>query len=106
MSALNALRRVQMASILLLFLCSAPLVLWRTATIAITFSFTRTMRASFERSTEEALKRTLRGVLWYRARVAHAVLTRADFNRAKARSSGTVATILTWRPTGSFPHGP
>jgi hypothetical protein len=39
--ALNALRRVQTGMVSLLFLWSAPLVLWRLETIAITFSFTR-----------------------------------------------------------------
>jgi hypothetical protein len=57
------------------------------------------------------LKRTLRGVPWYRARIAPAVLTRADFNRAKAKSTGTIApgmiaTILLAQPSDAFPHGP
>jgi hypothetical protein len=63
-------------------------------------------RASWERSTEEALKRTLCVVPWYRARIAPAVLTRADFNRAKARSTGTIATMLLAQRSGAFPHGP
>src|ERR1700683_70340 len=92
--SLNAQRRVQLGMLRCLIHCSPPLVLWRVETIAITFSFTRGARASCERSTEEALKRTLRGVPWYRARIAHAVLTRADFNRARVRSSGTIATCM------------
>jgi len=35
---------------------SAPLVLWRMKTMAITFSFTRTLRATWERSTEVAFE--------------------------------------------------
>ena len=103
---LNAQQGVQLGSSFLFIHRSAPLVLWRTATVAATFSFTRTERASCERLTEVALKRTLRGLPWYRARIAPAVLTRADFNRAKARSTGTVATILLAQPSDAFPHGP
>lgn len=109
--ALNAQQRVQLGMLRCLIHCSPPLVLWRVETIAITFSFTRSARASCERSTEEALKRTLRGVPWYRARIAPAVLTRADFNRAKARSTGSIATgmiatIPLAQPSDAFPHGP
>jgi hypothetical protein len=63
-------------------------------------------RASCERLPEEALKRTLRVLPWYRARIAPSVLTRADFSEAKARSSGTIATILVTRPSTSFSNGP
>jgi hypothetical protein len=55
---------------------------------------------------EVALKRTLRGLPWYRARIAPAVLTRADFGWAKAKASGTIATILLTQPSSVFVHGP
>jgi hypothetical protein len=55
---------------------------------------------------EVALKRTLRGLPWYRARIAPAVLTRADFGWAKARAGGTIATILITQPSTAFVHGP
>ncbi|MGB8539183.1 MAG: hypothetical protein WCD57_22355 [Acidobacteriaceae bacterium] len=52
------------------------------------------------------MKRTLRGLPWYRARIAPAVLTRADFGWAKARASGSIATIMVTRASTTFPHGP
>src|ERR1700733_4788856 len=109
--ALNAQQWVQLGCFHGLIPCSPTLVLWRKETIAITFSFTRSARASCERLTEVALKRTLRVVPWYRARIAPAVLTRADFNWAKARSTGTIATsmiatILLTQPSDAFAHGP
>jgi hypothetical protein len=55
---------------------------------------------------EVALKKTLRELPWYRARIAPAVLTRADFGWAKARASGTIATIVLTQPSTTFPHGP
>jgi hypothetical protein len=55
---------------------------------------------------EVALKKTLRELPWYRARIAPALLTRADFGWAKARASGTIATILVTKRSTTFPHGP
>jgi len=55
---------------------------------------------------EVALKRTLPGLVWYRARIAPAVLTRADFGWAKAGASGRIATILVTQATTAFVHGP
>ena len=43
--ALNAQQRVQLGTSSLLIHRSAPLVLWREETIAISFSFTRSARA-------------------------------------------------------------
>ena len=63
-------------------------------------------RASCERLMEVALKRTLRELPWYRARIAPAVLARADFGWAKARASGAIATILITKHSTTFPHGP
>src|ERR1700722_3003364 len=90
---LNAQRRVQLGLVSL----SDPL-LCPVGTLALRnyrdyFSFTRGQRASCERWTEESVKRTLRGVSWYRAWGASAVLTRAEFSSAKARAT-------------RFPHGP
>jgi hypothetical protein len=79
------------------------LVLFQEATWGITFSYNLlNSKPTLKGETEEALKKSLRAIHSYRA----ALMTRTDFEMAKARAVDGIVMAIRMNPSSAFDNGP